>query len=282
MKNFLSLILFLFIFSGYLSAQNSAKLLDEFGPLNLDDMLGRLDAFAVEAQSDATARLLIRIENGTIDSFSAPFFSGAMMKAYLTNDRKLPSERVLVQYCDVGKNDYEIRRQLFVIPAGTDVEKCDESLFVPQKTKYFGSETNDKSYPKFFTEIEGCCEITGAGEAVTKISDEVLLELLSKSPDSTIYLIGYAGHFSWSDGKANKKGEWIESSKTQTDSLKVVDKFLKENKQRLVKKGIDPSGIVTVKGGYQKNWSGTEIYFVPKNGEIPKPKPDYFPKKKRK
>ena len=46
-----------------------------------------------------------------------------------------------------------------------------------------------------------------------------------------------------------------------------------------IKKGVAASQIITVDGGYVNDFRTLELWFVPKGGEIPKPKPDYLSKK---
>ncbi len=78
----------------------------------------------------------------------------------------------------------------------------------------------------------------------------------------------------------SKSGKEIVRPYSKTDSPNLFSKFLEDEKGKLTKNGIDEKRIVLVKGGY-KFGRRMELWFVPKGGEIPKPKPDYFPKKKR-
>lgn len=281
MKVFVSLILVLFLFGGYLSAQNSARLTDEFGPMNTDELMARLDAFAYEYQSVEADKLLIRIENGTEYSLIAPFIQGAVMKAYLTNNRKISGENVLVQYCGIGENDVDIRRQLFIIPHGAKIEACNEQIAPLKKTRYYGAIYTHNPYDTFDEITDGCCYIEGADKAAIEIREKILTELLAENPEVKVYLVGYAGHFTISKNVKSRNGEQITKEKKKTDPEKIADKLLAENKNALIKKGIDASRIVTVKGGYKKNYRKVELYLVPKDGELPTPKPDYFPKKKQ-
>jgi hypothetical protein len=50
-------------------------------------------------------------------------------------------------------------------------------------------------------------------------------------------------------------------------------------KTKFIKNGINPAQIETINGGYVDDKRRLEFWFVPKGGEIPKPKPDYFPKR---
>lgn len=278
MKKFSPLVFCLILFVSSSFAQSSIELKDEFGRTNLEDMMARLDIFAYSHLSNNPEnKLLIRIEGGTDRWFAYPFMQGAIMKAYLTNMRKVPGEQVLVQYCEIG--DVEIRKQLFLVPPGAKVESCNEQITLPKQTKYF-SGFSENPYNNFDEKNDGCCYIEGAGEAVSKIEDEILLKLVSQNPEMKIYLIGYAGHFTISKEKQTKNGKWTTEEKTKADSKNIIDKLLKKEKARLEKMGIDSSKIFTIKGGYMEDQRSVKLFLVPKDGEIPKPEPDYFPKKK--
>lgn len=274
------LIICLFAFSNSLFAQNSIKLIDGFGPLGLEDIMARLDAFAYESVQNEGSKMLIRVESGTVNSFSSPFVEGALMKAYLTNSRKMPDEKVLIQYCNIGERDIEIHRQLFIVPLGAKIDSCNEQITLPKQTKFYSTVFSENPYNTFDEKNDGCCYIEGAGEAANKIKYETLLKIISQNPEMKIYLIGYAGHFTISKEKQTRNGEYITEEKTKTDSEKIIDKLLKKEKEKLKKKGIDLSKIFTIKGGYRKDERSVGLYLIPKTGEIPKPKPDYFPRKK--
>ncbi len=50
-------------------------------------------------------------------------------------------------------------------------------------------------------------------------------------------------------------------------------------KKELIKNGIKSSQIETIKSGYSNGKRRLEFWLVPKGGEIPKLKSNYFPKK---
>ena len=76
-----------------------------------------------------------------------------------------------------------------------------------------------------------------------------------------------------------KKGKEKFRKLRNLDKKNVAKKMLQEAKEKLIENGIEISRIKTLDGGYVDDWRKLEIWFVPKGGEIPKPKPDYFPKK---
>ena len=114
--------------------------------------------------------------------------------------------------------------------------------------------------------------IVGTEQAISKITNHVLVELLSKSPQSRIYLIGYLGTNLYYRSKEIRK----------LDKPNLIHKMFREIEMKLIQNGVDDSRIVKVNGGYKDETRSVEFWFVPKGGEIPKPKPNYFLKKHRK
>ncbi len=132
-------------------------------------------------------------------------------------------------------------------------------------------------YPVELTDsVDSYLSTKGVDKAVTEASKTFLTELLIKSPDSKIYLISYAGRY-FKPSEDESENEIV----SKTDSPTVNNRDLKKIKDALTKKGIELSRIIVLKGGQSNYTRKIEFYFVPKNSEIPKPKPHYIPKKKR-
>lgn len=120
----------------------------------------------------------------------------------------------------------------------------------------------------------------GIGEAAdgqySRSAWKAIKGVLDKSPESKVYVIVYLG--------TNPETVFEdENRKTiiKLDRKSLADRMLLNAKKELVKNGIKSSQIETIKGGYMNGKRRLEFWFVPKGGEVPKPKPDYYPKKKR-
>ena len=103
---------------------------------------------------------------------------------------------------------------------------------------------------------------------------------MDKSPENKIYVIAYLGT-NLESGYFDEKKGYIEKEIRKPDKKSLAGKLLLNAKKEIAKNGIDAAQIETIVGGYKDGRRKLEFWFVPKGGEIPKPKPDYFPKKKR-
>jgi hypothetical protein len=123
--------------------------------------------------------------------------------------------------------------------------------------------------------------IIGAEEATSKISNEIRIELLNKSPESKIYIIGYLGTNRYGSGKQNSKGEWEDVEIRKLDKPSLMKRMLQgEVEQGLVKSSADASRIIKVDCGYQAGTRNIEIWFVPKGGEKSKAEAKLFSEEK--
>lgn len=264
----ITLILAVSIFSQ--SEDQKPILFDEFGVFPLGDLSARTDALRHELMTRKEASALIRIYGGTENSLAFPYIRKAFYEAYFSNFPDVGKNRITIQVCK--SNESRIRNQFFVVPKGVVIDKCEDAFKVPLETTLIGTE--------IFNPVGNADDYLGTkgvDAAIDEAFYDFIAELLKKSFDSRIHIIGYAGRYF--DQSRDCSGKEIVS---EIDSLKVNDKSLKRIKNSITKRGVDASRIVTLKGGYRNDSREAEIWFVPKDGEIPKPKPNYFPKQKRK
>lgn len=193
------------------------------------------------------------------------------MKAHFIANMNFNSERIQVQNCDL--NNKEIKAQIFLLPENYVVPECNNEISSQKETFLFSSKYYENPY--LYTDI--IYEIPGEDEAVSEVYFKVLKKLLKKSPESKILLIGYLGTNFYSGGQSDNKEKNDDFEFRKIDKPKLLKEMLEENRNRLIKNGIPATLISTVDGGYKNSTRNVEIWFVPKNGEIPKLKPDYFP-----
>lgn len=277
MKKIILEVLIVFILSAYTFAQSAEQkitMLDEFGKVSLEDLAARLDYLRNELEKNPTNKAVIKIYGGQEDFFAFPYIRGAVVKAYLKNNRKLSVENFSIQFCNV--NQESIRTQFFLVEKNEQIALCNESLTVPEKTVlfenlyfYFDSTfSSKKPFEETFIDVVGSSE-----QEYSQTSQNALLNLLRKSPESKIYLIGYLGTNFYTRGN----GEEVR----KLDKPKTLNKIFKQIETEFIQSGIDASRIIKINGGYQDSAKNVEIWFAPKDGEVPKPKPDYFPKKRQ-
>jgi hypothetical protein len=109
------------------------KKFDEFGDINCEDEMARLDNFAVQLQNDPAARGVMifyggRRFRGRLPKQGEAAARAARMKPYLVERRGISSERVIV--IDGGYRE-EFHVDLWVIPA--DTKPPEPSSTIPAK-----------------------------------------------------------------------------------------------------------------------------------------------------
>jgi hypothetical protein len=274
-KKITSQILFILALAFSISAQeNQPQLLDEFGKLSNDDLNARLDNLAFEISKIPKSKALVRIYGGEGGN---SYVRGSWIKSVWTVNRKNPPEKLLIQFCNINKEPR--RTRFFVVRENDKVEVCEESLFAPSATALF--ETIYFAQPDFeLVPMEDTfiyVDAASQGE-YSRFAQDALKRLLIVSPQSRVYLVVYLQ----TNFETDFKGKITSRKTSLLDKKSLTAKMLGSAKDNLLKNGFLPSQIVALDGGYVNgNERRLEFWFVPKGGEIPKPKPDYFPKKRR-
>ena len=106
---------------------------DEFGDINCEDEMARLDSFAVQLQNEPAAKGVLifyggRRFRGRLPKQGEAGARAARMKPYLVERRRISSERVIV--IDGGYRE-EFQVVLWVIPA--EMTPPEPSLTIPAK-----------------------------------------------------------------------------------------------------------------------------------------------------
>jgi hypothetical protein len=252
MKKIVPQIFIVFILAISIFAQNEPDkiiLVDEFNKISLEDLAARLDNLRNELESKPTKKAVIKQYGGQGDFFAFPYVRGAIIKAYLRNNRKVSAENFSVQFCNV--NNEPLKTQLLLIEKNKQIDSCDENLTVPKETVlfeslyFYGNDSflSEKPFEETSFDVVGMSD-----RNYSQTSQNALQNLMNKSPESKIYLVGY---FSKKD--KNKKSRWN------------VEK-------EMVKNGLNKSRIIKIDSGYKKDVTKVvEIWFVPKGGRIPQP-----------
>lgn len=279
MQKKISLLVVILFLSSFLFGQKADSLepVDEFGLINLDELMARLDLatnqFHSALSKNPNAKIRIRISGGIKGSFVSAYYNGATIEGYLKKNRGLKIKDFSINYCNVNKED--LRIELFVASQGENLQVCENNLEVSSETIRF---PNIHFYiPEFkLVPIEDTAPEFGHSQGdYSRNAFNVLKNFAENSPENKIYVVSYLQAYFEEDenGKITRK---------KIDKKSLAAKMLRAVKDELIKNGFNNSQIQLVEGGYSKgnDERRVEIYFVPKNGEIPKPKPDYFPKKK--
>ena len=274
MKSILLALFTLLVANLFAYSQNKLQLIAEYGAgLQTSSWYNFLASDIKEEYKTNNSRILLRIEGG--GAFLYPFMWGARMKAHLVGNLGFDSRNIQVQNCDLDGR--EIKAQFFLIPEKAIIPFCNDTIPVPQKTFRYSV----RGYDNPHLEADEVYSIPDKEGAISKTYYKLLKELLNKSPESKLLLIGYLGTNFYNEYRHKKNGDLVDFPFRKIDKPILMRKMLQENVASFTKQGVAQTRISTINGGYKDSTRIVEIWFVPKGGEIPKPKPDYFPKRKR-
>ncbi|HVE56771.1 MAG TPA: hypothetical protein VNB22_08080 [Pyrinomonadaceae bacterium] len=273
-KIFLQILAVLFLAGSIAAQSETQKAFDEWGEkTNSEDMSVRLSNLTLELGNRPGSKIAIKVYGGTDKYFTSPYWRGAAIISYFKGGRFSP-ESYSIEYCNVNRE--ALRTEFFILPQSERLPKCAENLETPAKTVLF--ENIYFTYSKFkFMPLEDTLfnPVGAANGEYSEAALGALKRLLKKSPESKIYIISYLKtNFSWN----GKRQIYVENPPV-IDKKSLGHRMRRAAQTEFIKKGVAASQIITVDGGYVNDFRTLELWFVPKGGEIPKPKPDYFPKK---
>jgi hypothetical protein len=279
MKKIIPHVLVILFSAVSIAAQdNQPKLIDEFGKTSLEDMMARVVHLGSETSKSPNLRALIRIYGGKEKSFAFPYVYGSLIKGYWQNTVKFPPEKLIIQFCNINNEPFWMKS--YLVQENNNLETCEENLSAPNETTLFETSTFYDSKIKFTPIEEDYVEIDGWGE-YSVYAQNILKRLLDYSSESKIYLVGYLGTNFFESFKPNNKGEYEKKENRNLDKPNKLMRAFQQVETELIKNGINKSRIIKINGGYRDSALEIEFWFVPDGGAIPKPKPDYVPKKKR-
>lgn len=265
-----------------ISAQeNQLKLIDSFNRTNLEELRSRFNSVGLEMVKTPNSKILVRIYGGESESFARPYIYGSLIKSIWKNFLKLPLEKLDIQFCNINNEPFLINS--YLVEADANIETCEENLKMPQKAVLFESayfDGNDFSASKIdFNSVENeypATEYTIG--AYSEFAQNILKKFLEDSIESKVYIIGYLDTNFETDGN----GKVIAKNQHNLNKKSRLKKMFQAAHKQLIKNGFSNSQIKMMDGGYVNISRRLEFWFVPKGSEIPKPKPDYVPKKNRK
>ena len=280
MKKIIFQVLVVLLLAFSISAQeNQPELIDEFGNISLDDLMLRIDYFAREVNKIPNSKALVRISGGKKDYFGLPYIRGSLIKSGWEYNIKQPAEKLLIQFCNV--NQGTIYTRFFIVRENDQVETCSENLITPKQSVLFDNayfyvdfETPEFAFDSIENRVVGWESVTPA--QYSEFALNILKSFLKDSPESKVYIIAYLQ----TNFEEYENGKFIAGKSSRSDKKSYAHKMFRTAQKELIKNGFSASQIVTLDGGYVNgNRRRLEFWFVPKGGEIPKPKPDYVPKK---
>jgi len=266
MKKYLSVFILITLFTLSIFAQiKEPRPIDEFSTMNSESLLVRLADYRTELNKNPDSILQILIHRGEKQSLGSPYRFVAVMRTHLMING-ISETKIIATYC---KPEKERNVQVWLLPDKASQKICEGEQVNLETTTLFDS--------VYYSGFSFCCAVDEYDDEEAAAALLAFAEELKKSPQSKAHLFVYLGtNIFWKvyAGERKKPVRQLDSPNLLRGMSKNAIKILTEN-------GIDTSRIILKNGGYKDSTRSIELWFVPKGGKIPKPKPNYFSKKKR-
>lgn len=239
-----------------------ARLLDEFGALQISDIKARLDPAALEMQNDPASTMIIISYRGQGDPIGKTIRNLRMMRTYLIRSRGLDPSRL--NMIDGGEIESGFKFQFWIVPAGAKApELLKSNRNSLENTKIA------RKFDEYYYAFEDLEYDYWDGDTFKEFA-----ALIKKEPDSIAYVILYPEY--------NKYGDENDKPVIRMDSLRKVNRITADIRIKLNRKnGIPLSKLKIVNGGY-RDYRQVELWILPKGIQPPIATPNAFPKFKRK
>lgn len=267
---FKSLLVGLFVVIPYaVLPQGKAPIqIDEFGPINSEEIEARLDNAMIQIRNNPTMKLQFVFSRGEKDSLGSAYRLYGLMRTYLLV-RKFDMNDVIASFCKPGPSK---NGQLWMVYADGPRRECEAEKVIVTETTLFDSAPSATNR----VSDSGCCVVDSFGPAAATESIKALAELLKQYPDSKAYVYSYGGTNVWwtSDSKGRHR------TVRNLDTAKDIAALSSKTRRILTQAGINNRRIVTRNAGYRDSVARIELWIVPTGGTIPKTSPDY-PKRRK-
>jgi hypothetical protein len=252
---------------------NIARKFDEFGDIEVSDLIARLDNFAIQLQNESTAKGFVMVYRTRRD---LPGFSNAIAlrsKDYLINRRGIGRDRIVT--VDGGEADCHVQ-ELWIVPIGTAPTPRADAY-----QRYFPDVDSARKIDEYGFEIPGrrLREISRAGYEQDAEYLETFVKFLREQRGSTGCIIAYA-QYNPRPGLVDY-GNYEPIRDVRLDPRGTARARLNIEKRRLIKVyGIRASRLRLIDGGYRKRRS-VELWVVPRGEHPPIPTPNSFPPRRK-
>lgn len=265
MKIFCAILLSLTLFISLAFTQiNEPKKIDEFGKIDSEYLTVKLQQFNLYLYSEPNLIGQILIHNGKDETPGFPYKYRAAISSYL-KFYKIKDEQIRVTICE---SEEKQRTEIWIFPNLQGLKICKNETPNLTKTTLF-----DSIY--YSPEMGSCCLIDEFEDAEYEASLKAFANILKENKSSKAFIFFYLGtNLYWTADKRNK-----EKAVRELDAPKVFKELVKKSKKIMSENGVESSRFVLINGGYKDSTRNIELWYVPQNGEIPKPKPNYFPRK---
>lgn len=268
MKKYFSCLILTTLFTLSAFAQTKEpQQIDEFSEINSETLTATLAVYRTELNVNSGSILQILIHRGEKQTLGSPYRFVAIMKTELITNG-IAESRIIDTYCETEK---ERKIQVWLLSDKAIQKTCEGEQVNLKTTTLF-----DKVYYAN-PDLGSCCSVDEYDDEEAAAALAGFAGELKKSPESKAYLFVYLGTNVYGRGYADKRIRQVRS----LDSPNLLREMSRNAVKILTENGIDSSRIILKNGGFKDSTRNFELWIVPKGGEIPKPKPNYFPKKKR-
>ena len=236
-----------------------------------------MDNLAFQIGQTPNSKALVRLYGGDKRYFAIAYVYGSLTRS-MWNTRQYSPEKLTIQFCNIDNEPFSTK--LFKVRENDRVENCDENLTIPKETVLFESVRFYWEEFKLDAQENVGFDVVSPGNGeYSQFARDVLKKFLNDSPENKIYVIAYRK----TNFETDELGKVLSKNLKNLDPKSFADKMMRNARNNLIKDGISSKQIVIIDGGFTNSpQRELEFWFVPKGGEIPKAKPDYIPKKKRK
>lgn len=235
-------------------APGGARLIDQFGEIQLSDLKARLDNFAIELQNNPTSMGLIAAYAAKHKFPGWPMRRIRMMQSYLISTRGLDPS--LFKVVNAGLRD-DTDFELWVVPPGADppARPFDMSLLM-------SGEKTAQPFDRFTVMERGDRWDSEDGDPYPDAPYlyQYLAEVLRSDPSLRACIIGYT----------SRRGSSAAARRIASRAKLAIAKA----------HAIDVGRIVALAGG-RREYKMVELWLVPPGAPLPKPTPDPPPARRK-
>jgi hypothetical protein len=254
------------------AVNQSAREFDEFGDLEYESAIARMDNVAIELQNNPQFRAYIITYRGRNNLPGVSLRYSRRLKNYLVRNRGIDANRVVT--VDGGIRE-EVSVEIWLVPTGTTPPSPTPTLptepINPRATRkfdevsyYIPAEDADTHWSGYVE--DQAAQLDGFAEA------------LRREPNSRGYMIAYALYYVSDQPFYDPSRGYY---RTLLDPPTLIPRMLRRDRNYLSRvHGIDASRIIIINGGYRRERT-LELWIVPDGASRPRPTPNAFPRRRR-
>lgn len=242
------------------------KVAEFIGDVDYEDLIARLDNFAIELQNQPQAQGHIIVYRSRRDPPGISHRYALRAKNYLVRERGIDPRKVIT--IDGGMSGC-LMYELWLAPAGAAITERRFTYRYPRRGE--GPAYLYDTLSIYLPHDEVIAYNTGheSHEYLDAFASE-----LKANPNSRGYLIAYAQYCRDCQYQENRPRGFL-------DPVGTNRSVLTDRRNYLIRThGISPSRIVTIDGGYRR-WREIELWIVPQGANAPIPTPNQFPQSRR-